>query len=389
LTSVSERIGIGMLGYAFMGRVHSHALGMLRNACWPIPLEPELVSICGRNQKALAETRNRYGWSDALIDWRQQVADPRIGVYDNCGPNVLHSEPSMEAARHGKHVLCEKPLGVSAEDALETWRVVEQAGVVHMCAFNYRFMPAIRLAHQLIEAGEIGDLHHFRSRFLLSSAVEPHGSETQWRLQRKSAGSGAVADIGSHHIDLARYLVGEPRTVSAIVKTFFPERAGVVVDVDDAFHAIVEFDNGATGILEGSRVAGGRTVESTIEIDGSRGSLTFDMQSLNQLRLSHGGGFTHIPVTDPAQPFMHHWWPKGHPIGWAESFTHEIDHFLRAVAGESGVAPEGATFEDGYRCAEVCDAILRSATSGRREPVRYRTLEAEEKPPTASFDPVA
>jgi predicted dehydrogenase len=385
---VAERVGIGILGHAFMGRVHSHALGMLRSATWPGPLEPELVSICGRDQQALSEARERYGWADAVSDWREQIADPRIGVFDNCGPNHLHGKPSSEAARHGKHVICEKPLGVSAEDALETWRAVERAEVVHMCAFNYRFMPAVRLARQLIEAGEIGDLHHFRSRFLLASAVESDQSETPWRLQKRLAGSGALGDLGSHHIDLARYLVGEIVSVSAVLKTFVPRRAGVKVDVDDAFHAIVEFDNGATGTLEGSRVAGGRTVESTIEVDASRGSIIFDMQNLNQLRVSRGGGFTHVSVTDPSQPFMSHWWPRGHPIGWAESFTHEIDHFLRAVAGETAVAPTGATFEDGYRCAEVCDAILRSASTRRREPINYRVVEPRVGLSAESFDPV-
>jgi predicted dehydrogenase len=386
---MGERIGIAMLGHSFMGRVHSHALRQIPSAMWPVPLEPELVSISGRDRKRLTETKQRYGWREAVSDWREQVVDPRVGALDNCGPNALHGEACIVAAREGKHVLCEKPLGVSAEDAFLSWGAVEGWGVVHMCAFNYRFMPAIRLARQIIEAGDIGEVHHFRSRFLLSSAVEADGSETPWRLRKETAGSGAVGDLGSHHIDLARYLVGEPASVAALAKTFLPAREGVQVDVDDAFQAVVEFESGATGTLEASRVAGGQTVHSSIEIDGSRGSLAFDMQRLNELRLSHGDGFKPIPVTDPRQPLMEHWWPKGHPLGWAESFTHEIDHFLRAVAGEHSVSPYGATFEDGYRCAEVCDAILRSAASGRREPIEYRELPTRPEEPAEPLHPVS
>ncbi|MGH2741993.1 MAG: Gfo/Idh/MocA family protein, partial [Thermoleophilaceae bacterium] len=157
-----ERIGVAMLGHSFMGQVHSHALRLLPSAMWPVPLEPQLVSISGRNRKQLTQTKQRYGWAEAVSDWREQVADPHIGVFDNCGPNALHGQPCVEAAGNGKHVLCEKPLGISAEDAFLSWSAVEGSGVVHMCAFNYRFMPAIRLARQIIDAGDIGEIHHFR-----------------------------------------------------------------------------------------------------------------------------------------------------------------------------------------------------------------------------------
>ena len=357
-----EAIGVGMLGYAFMGKAHSRAF--LAQRTLDTPLRPELVSISGRDAQKVEEARRAYGWAEAVTDWREQIADDRIGLYDNGGPNALHAEPSIEAARAGKHVLCEKPLGRTAAESLEMWREVERAGVVHMCGFNYRFVPAVRLARELLEAGDLGEVVHFRARYLQSWGWDAPPS---WRFDSEVAGSGALGDLGAHIVDLARYLIGEPTSISAAVRTFVEGR-----QVDDAFVATVEFEGGAIGTLEASRLARGRINQNTFEVNGSRGSLSFDVERLNELQVADESGmFRRILVTEPSHPFMDLWWPPGHIVGWGDTFTHEIRHLLQAVAGEGTVAPHGATFEDGYRCAEICDAIVRSSASGAREEIVY------------------
>jgi predicted dehydrogenase len=262
-------------------------------------------------------------------------------------------------------VICEKPLGRTADESHEIWQRVAATGVKHMTAFNYRFVPANRLARQMIEAGELGEIHHFRGRYLQEWGTT---DAEVWRFDKALAGSGALGDLGAHVIDLARYLVGEIGAVSASTRTFYPGR-----EVDDAFEAVVDFENGALGTIEATRFAPGRKNAFSWEINGSKGSLAFDLERLNELQWSDGAkGFTDVLVSEADHPFWQWWWPHGHMIGWEHTFVHELRHFLDAIAGEGEVAPHGATFEDGYRAAEVCDAVLRSAESGKRETISYR-----------------
>jgi predicted dehydrogenase len=361
-------IGIGMLGYAFMGKAHAHAYRTLSYMAWPPPLVPRLVSIAGRNEEAVAEAAGRYGFERFVTDWRELVADPEVELFDNGGPNNLHSEPTIAAAEAGKHVVCEKPLGRDADEAYEIWRRVAATGVVHMCAFNYRFVPAIRLAKQLIDAGELGEIRHFRGAYLQEWGAT---DAPAWRFEKDAAGSGALGDLGAHVVDLARFLVGEIACVAALTATFQPGR-----EVDDAFEAAVRFEDGAVGTLEATRFAPGRKNAFTWEINGSDGSIAFDLERLNELRISRGtSGFQRRLVSEADDPFWSWWWPHGHVIGWEHSFVHELQHLLGAIEGAAPVAPLGATFADGYRAAEVCDAVLRSAASGRTEDIAYRTLE--------------
>jgi predicted dehydrogenase len=364
-----RRIGVAMLGYAFMGKAHSHAYRTLAYMAWPPPLLPRLVSIAGRDEAALKEAAERYGFERRVTDWRDLVVDPQVELFDNCGPNNLHAEPTVAAAEAGKNVICEKPLGRNAAESYEIWRRTEEAGVVHMCAFNYRFVPAVRVARQLIEADEIGVIRHFRGRYLQEWG--PTDAEA-WRFEKEAAGSGALGDLGAHVVDLARYLVGEIRSVSAVTATFQPGRA-----VDDAFGAVVEFDGGAIGTIEASRFAPGRKNAFAWEINGSEGSIAFDLERLNELQVSTGtSGFRARLVTEAADPFWNWWWPHGHVIGWEHTFVHELEHLLGAISGRNAIGPHGATFEEGYRAAEVCDAVLRSAESGQREQLSYRSLPA-------------
>jgi predicted dehydrogenase len=358
-------IGIGMLGYAFMGKAHSNAYKTLAYMTWPPPLMPQLVSIAGRNQELVAEAARRYGFGGYVGDWKALIADDRVELFDNAGPNNLHAEPTIAAAEAGKHVICEKPLGRDAAESYETWRRVAATGVKHMCAFNYRFVPAVRLARQIIESGELGDVQHFRGAYLQEWGTTEGDI---WRFQKDVAGSGALGDLGAHVIDLARYLVGEIAAVSALTATFQPGR-----DVDDAVEAAVAFQSGAVGTIEASRFCQGRKNHFTWEINGSKGSLAFDLERLNELQYSEGNkGFRTVLVSEADHPFWEHWWPHGHMIGWEHTFVHELHHLLTAIRDDGDVAPHGATLEDGYRAAEVCDAMLRSAEGGGRERVEYR-----------------
>ena len=367
-------IGVGMLGYAFMGKAHANAYRKLAYMTWPPPLKPRLVSIAGRNEAAVSEAARRYGFERSVTDWRDLVADPDVQLVDNGGPNDLHAEPTIAAARAGKHVFCEKPLGRTAAESLEIWRAAAEAGVKHMCAFNYRFVPAVRLARDLIEAGELGEIRHFRGRYLQEWG--PTDAEV-WRFDKAAAGSGALGDLGAHVIDLARYLVGEIATVSALTATFQPGR-----EVDDAFEAAVSFEGGAIGTIEATRFAPGRKNGFAWEINGSQGSIAFDLERLNELQVHLAGtspgalaqGFRTVLVSEAEHPYWEHWWPHGHMIGWEHSFVHEIHHLLTAIRDDGPVGPHGATFEDGYRAAEVCDAIVASADEGRRLEVGYRAL---------------
>jgi predicted dehydrogenase len=371
----SDPVGIGMLGCGFMAQAHTFALRALASVA-PSDPQPALMTICGRETGRVDAARRRFGFARGVTDWRTLVDDDSIQVLDNSAPNHLHPEPAVAAAARGKHVFCEKPLAPSAEEAHAMWIAAERAGIVHMCGFNFRFMPAVRRARQMLEAGELGEPTHFRARFLASSALND-GQRRTWRFRRASAGTGALGDLGSHIIDLARYLVGEPATVAAALRTFVPERDGRLVDVDDAFAAVVEFHGGALATLEASRAAGRRSNTCAFEVDGTRGSLGFDSERLNELEVRRERKATiRVDVTAPRDPFMELWWPSpGHPVGWGDSFTHELHHLLRAVSGDGAVCPHGADFADGYRCAEVCAAIGRSAMSGQRERVAYRALE--------------
>jgi len=365
-------IGVGMLGYAFMGKAHSNAFRKVEYMAWPPPLVPRLVAIAGRNEDAVAEAARRYGYERWTTDWHDIVTDGRIGLFDNGGPNSLHAEPTIAAAEAGKHVLCEKPLGRTADESLEVWRRVAATGVKHLCGFNYRFVPAVRLARELIDEGALGEIRHFRGRYLQDWGDDP--TLDTWRFDPDQAGSGALGDLGTHVIDLARYLVGEFSSVAGIVKTFVSRRR-----VDDAIEAAVEFESGAVGTIESTRLALGRRNAFQWEINGSHGSLCFDMERMNELQVFLEGedrtrGFRTVLVTEANHPFMDFWWPPGHIIGWGDTFVHEVHHLLRSIADGSDVAPHGATFEDGYRASEIGEAIVRSSAGGRREQLTFRGL---------------
>lgn len=376
-------LGIGILGYAFMGKAHSNAFLTIPYMMYPPAAIPRLVGIAGRNEDAVAEAARRYGYEKYYTDWRDMIANDEIDVFDNGGPNDAHAEPTIAAAQAGKHVFCEKPLARTAEEAKTMLDAVQKAGVKHMVAFNYRFVPAIVQAKRLIESGALGRIFHYRAVYLQEWIIDPNFPKI-WRLDKSVAGSGALGDLGAHVIDLARYLVGEPTKVMGMTQTFVKERpmpdgnGTGKVDVDDAFVSLLEFENGALGTVEASRFCQGRKNHQVLEINGEKGSIQFNLERMNELNVFWAGeepnttqGFHNVLVSEPHHPYWENWWPQGHMIGWEHSFVHEFDHFFRAIVNNTDVAPYGADFVDGYRNAVICDAIVESAQSGRRVDIRY------------------
>jgi len=378
-------IGIGMLGYAFMGKAHSNAYKKISYIFWPPPAIPKLVAICGRNESRVSEAAKRYGYSKYYMDWRRLVHDPDVQLFDNGSPTDLHADPSIEAAEHGKHVLCEKPLARNAKEAKPMVEAVRRAHVKNMVGFNYRFIPAIQVARKLIQEGTLGKILHFHGRYLQEWIIDPN-FPIVWRLRKEIAGLGTIGDIASHVVDLAHYLVGDLSTVTATTRTFIedrplennPTRHGKV-DVDDAVESIVEFENGAIGHISATRFAAGRKNYQHIELYGENGSVLFNLEKLNELQVhlrNHdikdlASSYHDTLVTEAYHPYWENWWPHGHIIGWEHTMIHEIYHFMNAIINDTQVAPLGATFEDGYKCNVVLDAMAESAKTGRRTQINY------------------
>ena len=339
----------------------------------------------GATRKPTAEAAQRYGYEKTYTDWRKMLEDPAVQVFDNGGPNDAHAEPCIAAAKAGKHVFCEKPLARTRRRSENDAGRREKAGVKHMVAFNYRFVPAIVQARKLIESGALGRIYPLPRGLPAGMDHGPQHSDESGGWTRSVAGSGALGDLGAHIIDLARFLVGEPKRVMGMTQNCIRSapraaiRADGNVDVDDAFVSLVEFENGALGTLEASRFcAGPQELRACFEINGEKGSIRFNLERLNELEVFWAGeepketrGFHNVLISEGYHPYWANWWPHGHMIGWEHSFVHEFHHFFDAIVNNKNVAPYGATFEDGYRNAVICDAILESARSKRAVDIKY------------------
>ena len=364
-------LSVGLIGYQFMGKAHSNAWRQAPRFL-DLPAEVRMKTICGRNRAAVKKAAAKFGWEDAQTDWRRMIDDRKIDIVDICTPNDSHCEIAIAAAKAGKAILCEKPLARNVAEAEKMTRAVKQARVVNMVCHNYRRIPATVLMREMIERGEIGEVFHFHARYAQDWIVDPK-FPLLWRLQSNMAGSGALGDIGSHLVDLARYLVGEFKEVCAITETFVKQRplkAGSRtkgrVMVDDAMTMIGRFGNGALASLEATRFAPGRKNSITLEINGSAGSVFFDLEEMNRLRFFNRRdpqdrqGFRDIIVTESSHPYMDKWWPPGHIIGYEHTFVHTIADFVKAVVAGKSVQP---TFEEGLKNQRVLDAVARSARS--------------------------
>ncbi len=368
-----------MIGYNFMGKAHSNAWRQA-GRFFDLPVEVELKTICGRSPAAVEAARSQLGWQEAATDWRAVVEDPQIDIIDITTPNDTHAEIAIAAAKAGKAILCEKPLGMNVAECEAMVAAVEEAGVVNMVCHNYRRIPAIALAKAMIEAGELGDrIYHYRARYAQDWIADPE-FPLVWRLKKEIAGSGTHGDIDAHIIDLGRYLVGEITEVCGVMETFIKQRpvldatgAGLSaqgsaatgeVTVDDAVSWIGRFANGAIANLEATRFAYGRKNHITLEINGSKGSLVFDFEEMNRLKFYNADdpegrrGFRDLLVTEASHPFLKAWWPPGHIIGYEHTFVNTFADFIEAVAGGKSVQP---TFADGLANERVLAAVQESA----------------------------
>jgi predicted dehydrogenase len=338
-------IKVGMLGYSFMGKAHTNAYKKIPYMMYPPPAIPRLEVVCGLGKEAVAEAVKRYGFRVGCPDdWKDMLDDcaKDIDLFDNCGPNNVHMEPTIYAMKLGKHVLCEKPIARSAEEARQMVEVAKSTGVKNMVAFNYRFVPAVRQIRNLIDSGALGKIYHWRAVYLQEWILPHYNTPMIWRLDKSIAGSGALGDLGAHIIDLAHYLVGGIKTLSAMTKTFITDRPladnpGKMgkVDVDDAFVSICEFENGALGTFESTRFALGRKNYNFFEINGEKASVRFNLERLNEFDIFYRdhepketSGWTNVLVTEGYHPWWSNWWPHGHIIGWEHTFVHEITHLL-------------------------------------------------------------
>jgi len=366
-------VGVGLIGHGFMGRAHSLAWRNI-TLFTDSPLTPVLKAVAGRSEDALRGFAAKFGFERYYTDYRLMIKDPGIDIIDNVTPNYMHAEPTIEAMEAGKHVIVEKPMAMNSREAYEMVKVAERTGVINMVAHNYRFVPAIVLARQLIGSGSLGRIYHFRALYLQQSLANPEAPMT-WRLRREYAGYGTIADLGSHVIDLARYLIGEVVSVNGTLYTFNRFRVNQAtgvreeVNVDEGFTAMLRFENGAFGLIEASKLATGHYNSLIIEVNGSEGSIRFDLERINELEvhLAKDGelsGFRRILVTQRTHPYLRFWWPPGHVLGWEHTFTHEVYHFLTRLAEGKDVAPEAANFRDGLRVMRIIEAIAESSEKG-------------------------
>ena len=381
---MSKEINVGLVGYSFMGKAHSHAYRDVA-MFFDSGATPVMKAICGRNEAAVAAAAQQFGWQGYETSWKKLIERDDIDLVDVSTPGDSHREIAVAAARAGKHVFCEKPLANTLAEAREMLDAVQKAKVRHMVAFNYRRVPAVALARQLIEEGRIGKIYHWRAVYLQDWIMDPN-FPLVWRLVKKQAGSGPHGDLNAHIIDLAHYLVGDISEVVGADTTYIKERPmpesvdaslGAKssgrrrmgrVTVDDATLFLARFKNGALGSFEATRFAGGRRNHNRFEINGSKGSIAFNLEKMNEIQFysrddePHLQGFREIIVNERAHPYMAAWWPPGHIIGWEHTFVHEVHDLLSAIVKGRSVHPD---FEDGVKVQTVLEAVSMSAREKR------------------------
>ena len=378
---MAQNLRVAMIGYGFMGKVHSHAWRSI-NHFFPDAPKIEMTVICGRSAEALEEARIKFGWNQAETDWKKVIARQDIDIVDVCTAGDSHEEIAVAALKAGKHVICEKPLANNTQEAFTMAEVAREASkhsIKSMVAFNYRRVPALAVAKQFIESGKLGTIYHVRANYLQDWIIDPE-FPLVWRLDKKLAGSGALGDIAAHIIDASYFLTGSKITsVSGQLKTFIKERplpgaytgltAGTssgrgTVTVDDTAVFTANFDNGAIGTFEATRFAAGRKNAMSIEVNGSKGSIYFNFEDMNELLFhdhthpSSEAGFRKILATDGSQPYVAAWWPPGHIIGYEHTFTHEIYDFVTSIKNGTNPSP---SFEDGLYVQKVLDSVESSA----------------------------
>ena len=377
---MAKELRIGMIGYGFMGRAHSNAYKRV-NDFFDLPYRPVLKAVCARNEENAKAFADNWGYKSVETDWQKLLARDDIDAVDICTPNNLHKEIAIAAAEAGKTILCEKPLAMNTAEGEEMCRAVEKAGVPNIVWYNYRRVPAVTLAKQIVDSGKLGKIFHYRANFLQDWTISsdlPQGGAALWRLDAAAAGSGVTGDLLAHCIDTAIWLNGGISTVSAMTETFIKERThqltGKVqkVDIDDACAFMCRFGNGSLGLFESTRYARGHKALYTFEINGEHASIKWDLHDLHRLDyFDHADegrlrGWRSIHVTDGDHPYMGNWWVPGLQIGYEHSFVHQVADFLAGLGKGEAVGP---TFRDALETQKICDAVLNSAGSGSWVPV--------------------
>ncbi len=379
--SAKKKLNIGLVGCGFMGRTHSNAFGKV-NQFFGLEYEPVLKAVCARNAASAEAFAQNWGYQSFETDWRKLVARRDIDLIDVASPNDTHAEIAIAAAQAGKMVMCEKPLGRNAAEAKKMVAAVEAANTPNMVWYNYRRVPAVALAKQLVDEGRLGRVFHYRAKFLQDwtiSADLPQGGAGLWRLDASVAGSGVTGDLLAHCIDTAMWLNGPIDTVTAMTETFIKERSHTItgkvekVTIDDASAFLARFHNGSLATFEATRYARGHQALYPLEINGADASIMWDLHDLHRLQyFEHGDesrvrGWRALHITDGDHPYMKHWWVPGLQIGYEHTFIHQVADFLEAVAGGKAASP---TFREALATDYVTDAVLQSAHSGRWEHVQ-------------------
>ncbi|MEE8357247.1 MAG: Gfo/Idh/MocA family oxidoreductase [Anaerolineales bacterium] len=384
-----KEINVAIIGYKFMGKAHSNAWKNVTNF-FDVPIKPVLKVACGRNKEAAQEFADNWGWEEVETDWKKVVERDDIDIIDISTPPNLHYPIALAAAKAGKHIFCEKPISLTSDEALEMYEAADKAGVVHYLNHNYRRCPAVMLAKQMIDDGKLGKIYHWRGCYLQSWTMDPNFPLT-WHMQKDIAGMGSNGGINSHSVDLARFLVGEIKSVTGMMKTFIKERplpgegaatfsAGSgetaemgEVELEDAISMLVEFENGAMGSFDATTFAIGRQNYNYFEIYGSKGAVIFNLERMNELQyysvdLADGEkGFRTILATDPSHPYIANWWPPGHNIGYEHEFHHAVVDFLKGIDSGEGVKPD---FYDGYLGMKVLEAGIKSSESKKQVEIK-------------------
>ena len=369
-----KKVNVAIIGTKFMGKAHSNAWRQA-DKFFDLPYEPVLNMVCAQDMDSALSFARNWGYERVESDWMKAVQDPDIDIISICTPTFLHKDIVIAAAKAGKHIICEKPAAIGYPAARSMAEAAEQAGVLHYLNHNYRRIPAIAFAKQLVEEGKLGTIYHWRGAYLQDWSMDAE-VPLDWKFVKEKAGAGPHYDLNSHAIDLARFLVGEIKTVSAMMKTIIKERPLMndsaqkgPVDVDDAAFLNVEFENGALGSIDVSRFAGGRKNHNYFEVYGSKGSLLFDLERMNELQYFNREapvelqGFTTIPTTQDSHPYMSAWWPVAHIIGYEHTFSNAIKDFVVALATNQKIEPN---LYDGVKIMQVLDAALLSNEEGRR-----------------------
>lgn len=373
-----KEIRIGLIGYGFMGRTHSNAYSQVAHF-FDTEHVPVRQAVCGRDAEAVEKFAQQWGFASFETDWRELVKRDDIDAIDICTPNNSHAEIALECIKHGKMILCEKPLALNGDQGEEMVKAVEEAGLPNLVWYNYRFLPAVTHAKDIVDAGELGRVFHYRANFLQDWTISedlPQGGAALWRLDAKAAGSGVTGDLLAHCIDTARWINGEITSVSAMTETFIKERVHQEtgekqeVTIDDACTFMARFENGSLAVFESTRYARGHKALYTFEINGEEKSLAWDLHDLNRLSyFDHGvpgdrRGWSSIHVTDGDQPYVGNWWVPGLGLGYEHSFIHGLYEFLRSL-DEPDSPKRYPDFRDALGTQYVCDAVLESAESGQ------------------------